>query len=479
MGIRDSARIGGGLGAQVVEPVALVGRDQAARIGHRGELIERAEAQASEAGGRISHTDQPVQGIVADRGYPTERIGDLGEVAGGIVLAARDLSRRVARPDHFGQAIERVVLACPRLRQRAARVEGVFLDAVAGGIQGIGDAVAHTVGHRREPVRGIVAQAQIGAVRKRGPGQLACRVVLIGGELPAHVARDQALAYVIGERGLQPVRIHHAQRLAVHVVVGDLGDMAERIGERSEHAAPANVGIVRRVVGVGDAVRDIGARAIDGGKLTVDIERVRPRSRTARGGIDHAASNHVAAVVVAHHGLPTWLGNPHGQPIGRMPFNRHVALRRRARAFGAGRFQVPCKVVAELGPRPLEVGDGRQVAIGIVGPRPGADPAGALRARLSDPSQALDPKRILKLVGALGRARVGHIRSRCSPVDETDAAGPAGILTPQHAASGIVPVRREPHAVLIDYPGQRVRADSRHRWRSRRIHRSWHARPDR
>jgi hypothetical protein len=60
------------------------------------------------------------------------------------------------------------------------------------------------------------------------------------------------------------VGVDDGERVAVRVVGGDLGAVAEGVGDAGELAALAGVGVGGVVVAIGGEVGDVGARAVGG-----------------------------------------------------------------------------------------------------------------------------------------------------------------------------------------------------------------------
>ncbi len=189
-----------------------------------------------------------VQGIEGLGGRIAVRIGRRDPVAVRVVGIARGL---VLAADSLHEAVHLVVDPGPGTAQGPAGILHVFADAIAEGIQGIVNAIAEIVLQGNRPMRGVVGVAQGRAIRQRRAEEIARCIVVEGGGLPIDRARDEPPAGVIGELGQGAVGIADRERPAMGVAGGDLGRVAQGVGDGDQ--------IARRIVGVAGEVADIGA----------------------------------------------------------------------------------------------------------------------------------------------------------------------------------------------------------------------------
>ena len=186
---------------------------------------------------------------------------------------------------------EGVVIAGEGLHQRSVRIGDVFADAVTGGIQGVDDLVAETVGHFHQPMCAVIGVVGLATIGGGDLGELPHPVVGEGGEFATDVATGEPAPWAVSQLGGDAIGVDDRQRSAVAVVGGNAGDVAERIGDAGEVAALAQIGVVIRVIGVGgDVPQGIGGA----GLATVGGVSPGPGSGSAGGGCTEA----LAAVAV-------------------------------------------------------------------------------------------------------------------------------------------------------------------------------------
>ena len=114
---------------------------------------------------------------------------------------------------------------------------------------------------------------------------MADAVVLVAGGLIAAGLVGEATAGVVAERGGETIGIDDRQGSTIGVIAGDLGDVAQGVGDRREVAAFAQVGIIRGVVAVGGDIINVGdGRECVHGRAARGRSEVRVRNGHFAGG---------------------------------------------------------------------------------------------------------------------------------------------------------------------------------------------------
>ncbi len=374
------AAVGGVEAGGVAQAVDGVARGEVSRVGDAAQAVLSVVGVLGEAATWIGDPDQAVEGVEglgAAAGAGTVRGGEGGEVALRIVgVVGLEL---VERAEFAGQAAERVMDALAGLAEDVGGVAPFFFDAIAGGVEGIGEGVAEGVGDLREAVGGVVGVGEEAAVGWREAGELAGWVVGVGGVFVADGLAGEAAARVVGEGGDEAVRVDQGERPAVQVVGGEVAALPEGIGDAGELAAFAGVGVGGVVVGVGGEVGDVGARAVGGEDLADAVVGPGPGARAADqgggealaavdvGGGLFAAREEVAGGVIGEGGALEGFGDTQRQAPGGMPFGAGGARVGGAGGFDALGFEVAAVVGVE-GEVAVEVGLAQEVAVaGVVG----------------------------------------------------------------------------------------------------------------
>ena len=374
------AAVGGVEAGGVAQAVDGVARGEVSRVGDAAQAVLSVVGVLGEAATWIGDPDQAVEGVEglgAAAGAGTVRGGEGGEVALRIVgVVGLEL---VERAEFAGQAAERVMDALAGLAEDVGGVAPFFFDAIAGGVEGIGEGVAEGVGDLREAVGGVVGVGEEAAIGWREAGELAGWVVGVGGVFVADGLAGEAAARVVGEGGDEAVRVDQGERPAVQVVGGEVAALPEGIGDAGELAAFAGVGVGGVVVGVGGEVGDVGARAVGGEDLADAVVGPGPGARAADqgggealaavdvGGGLFAAREEVAGGVIGEGGALEGFGDTQRQAPGGMPFGAGGARVGGAGGFDALGFEVAAVVGVE-GEVAVEVGLAQEVAVaGVVG----------------------------------------------------------------------------------------------------------------
>ena len=374
------AAVGGVEAGGVAQAVDGVARGEVSRVGDAAQAVLSVVGVLGEAATWIGDPDQAVEGVEglgAAAGAGTVRGGEGGEVALRIVgVVGLEL---VERAEFAGQAAERVMDALAGLAEDVGGVAPFFFDAIAGGVEGIGEGVAEGVGDLREAVGGVVGVGEEAAVGWREAGELAGWVVGVGGVFVADGLAGEAAARVVGEGGDEAVRVDQGERPAVQVVGGEVAALPEGVGDAGELAAFAGVGVGGVVVGVGGEVGDVGARAVGGEDLADAVVGPGPGARAADqgggealaavdvGGGLFAAREEVAGGVIGEGGALEGFGDTQRQAPGGMPFGAGGARVGGAGGFDALGFEVAAVVGVE-GEVAVEVGLAQEVAVaGVVG----------------------------------------------------------------------------------------------------------------
>ena len=374
------AAVGGVEAGGVAQAVDGVARGEVSRVGDAAQAVLSVVGVLGEAATWIGDPDQAVEGVEglgAAAGAGTVRGGEGGEVALRIVgVVGLEL---VERAEFAGQAAERVMDALAGLAEDVGGVAPFFFDAIADGVEGIGEGVAEGVGDLREAVGGVVGVGEEAAIGWREAGELAGWVVGVGGVFVADGLAGEAAARVVGEGGDEAVRVDQGERPAVQVVGGEVAALPEGIGDAGELAAFAGVGVGGVVVGVGGEVGDVGARAVGGEDLADAVVGPGPGARAADqgggealaavdvGGGLFAAREEVAGGVIGEGGALEGFGDTQRQAPGGMPFGAGGARVGGAGGFDALGFEVAAVVGVE-GEVAVEVGLAQEVAVaGVVG----------------------------------------------------------------------------------------------------------------
>lgn len=374
------AAVGGVEAGGVAQAVDGVARGEVSRVGDAAQAVLSVVGVLGEAATWIGDPDQAVEGVEglgAAAGAGTVRGGEGGEVALRIVgVVGLEL---VERAEFAGQAAERVMDALAGLAEDVGGVAPFFFDAIAGGVEGIGEGVAEGVGDLREAVGGVVGVGEEAAIGWREAGELAGGVVGVGGVFVADGLAGEAAARVVGEGGDEAVRVDQGERPAVQVVGGEVAALPEGVGDAGELAAFAGVGVGGVVVGVGGEVGDVGARAVGGEDLADAVVGPGPGARAADqgggealaavdvGGGLFAAREEVAGGVIGEGGALEGFGDTQRQAPGGMPFGAGGARVGGAGGFDALGFEMAAVVGVE-GEVAVEVGLAQEVAVaGVVG----------------------------------------------------------------------------------------------------------------
>ena len=260
MGVGQTAAIRAVFVEQVVEAVALVVGPVVFGIGDAEQVVGAVVVVAREAGQGVLLLDQPVQAVIAVLAGVAVRIDGAGTVAVVIILVGRGVAVGV---QYLGQPTEAVEAGFLQASELAVRVFDLLFEAVAQRVQTVVLAVAQVVGDGDQPVRGIVAVVELFAAGQADMDRLAGGVIVDGRGLVAFGARQQPAARMVGQFGDAAVGIDDFQRMAVPVVGGDAGRVAQGIGDGGQ--------VAFAVVTVAGAVVDIGARAVSQGDLAVVV----------------------------------------------------------------------------------------------------------------------------------------------------------------------------------------------------------------
>ena len=371
------AAVGGVEAGGVAQAVDGVARGEVSRVGDAAQAVLSVVGVLGEAATWIGDPDQAVEGVEglgAAAGAGTVRGGEVALRIVGVVGL-----ELVERAEFAGQAAERVMDALAGLAEDVGGVAPFFFDAIADGVEGIGEGVAEGVGDLREAVGGVVGVGEEAAIGWREAGELAGWVVGVGGVFVADGLAGEAAARVVGEGGDEAVRVDQGERPAVQVVGGEVAALPEGIGDAGELAAFAGVGVGGVVVGVGGEVGDVGARAVGGEDLADAVVGPGPGARAADQGGGEAlaavgvggglfvAREEVAGGVVGEGGALEGFGDTQRQAPGGMPFGAGGARVGGAGGFDALGFEVAAVVGVE-GEVAVEVGLAQEVAVaGVVG----------------------------------------------------------------------------------------------------------------
>ena len=388
MGIGGGAGVGALCLAEVAQAVAGVLGGEVPRIGDPGQLVQPVVGVLDDAVVRVGDLVEAVERIIGIGAQPIERVGDGDDVAVVIVGVGGGL---VDGADVLLQMVQCVEHAAVGSHQGIGAVVQLFLDAVAGVVQRIGELVAQAVGNLYQPMGRIVGIAVGGARGQGDVGQVAHAVVGVAGDLASCVAAGQAPARVIGQAGNQPVRIGEGAGASIGVIPAQRGGLGERVADGDE--------VVLGVVAVVGDVGGIGARTVHGQHLACGVVGPGPGTGGAccggaqpgpaggvSGGLDGFAEQ-VALEVVAVSGDAQRFGNYRRQSEARVPLGgdlahdaadrggRHVAgQRHRARRSGGhalktGGLEIAGQVIRITCRVAVEVGAAGDIAVGVVGKR--------------------------------------------------------------------------------------------------------------
>jgi hypothetical protein len=357
----------------------------------------------------------------------------------------------VQRSEFAAEATERVVDALLRLAELVGGVTEVFPDAVAGGVEGVGQGVAEGVGDLREAVCGVVGVVEGAAVGQREARELAGGVVGVGGLFVADGLADEAAAQVVGEDGDEAVRVDQAARPAVQVVSRDPDEVTQGVFNCREVAAFTGVGVGCVVVAVGGEVADVGPRSVGSDHLAKGVVGEGPGARAAdRGGGEaeaaiavggglFAAAEEVAGGVVAKNGALEGFGDAQRQAVAGVPFVADGAGFGMAGGFDTSGLEVSGQVVG-VGREPaVEVGAAGDVAVGVVGEAAGE----AGDERLADRRHAVRAEQVVEGVFRNGAQGVGDVAAGNSagsvfPVGDGMAIDATGVLAACGEGTGVV-----------------------------------------
>ncbi|MNS63308.1 hypothetical protein D3C72_963990 [compost metagenome] len=263
------------LPGQITKTVVGVGGVQPLRVGHLGDLVECVVAGAdlrSDTAHVLQGLRQPVQWIVLLVRHPLQGIGDRLRIAIGVVRKAGGV---VAGILQRGQLPECVVDTGQRAAQRTPCIDRVFLQTVAGVVQGVVNGVAGTVGNVREPLGGVVdigdaATVGLGDLLHLAGGPIAqLGASVFGSSGATHGDRRRPAAGVVGVIGDYAVGVLHRQLATERVVSQDLDRLTESIGDAVQVALAVGTGRSGRTPGVvcgvvrkGADIGHLGARTI-------------------------------------------------------------------------------------------------------------------------------------------------------------------------------------------------------------------------
>jgi len=164
-GLAAGAAVGGVEAAGVAQAVDGVARGEVSRVGDAEEAVLSVVGVLGEAAARIGDADEAVEGVEGlggGAGTSAVRGGEGGGVALRVVgIVGLEL---VERAKFAGEAAQGVMDALAGLAEDVGGVAPVFLDAVAGGVEGKGEGVAEGVGDLREAVGGVVGVGEEAAV---------------------------------------------------------------------------------------------------------------------------------------------------------------------------------------------------------------------------------------------------------------------------------------------------------------------------
>jgi len=389
IGVEGDAPVGAGLLAHLAEGVGLVDGVQAPGVGDGRDAVRRVPGHVGVALEGVLAPGQAAQGVVGGAGGMVQGIGAHRGVALGVVAVFGDGGLAVDAADLLPQPAQGIELPVQAAHRGALGVVHGLVDAVTHAVQGIGDAVAPGVLDAHQAVGGIKAEGGGGAVGQGQTGEVAGRVVGVGGGPAAHGAAHQPAPCVMGQDGDQTVWVPHLGGVAVQVVGLEFRDVAQGVGDLPEPAAPGRVGVVVRVVGVGGDVGHVAAGAVHAGDASqaevgigpgagfaADVVRVRAGEQVAGGvvgggdGLHQGAQGQAGAVRPAGVGLLQSGQAPGGVPGGGEGAGLGpdlLAAAHHGQTFHPGGFQVAGQVMPIAGAVAVEVVPRGDVAVGVVG----------------------------------------------------------------------------------------------------------------
>ena len=299
-----------GVTYRITHRVAALGLRLIERIGPGANYPFVVVSEGPDLAARVGETSQPLAGVVAERGYVAVAIGDAGGVIKGVVGQARHLVEAVGDLDN---PVARIKGVAGDRSVRIRHPRQVVIRVVE-----IGVGIPALVRDKRDAVAGVVAAADLGAVRTGGIGHPAQRIVGEGrGRCVGVRAGGERSVRVVGEHYHPTERVGDGQDLAA-IIVGQAPDLTFPINAR-EHVASGVVGeTLDRAVGIShlsdivecDTAYD-ARRVAERGESIVGIgEGGRPAAggvvANARGGSHPARNDGALAVGIrADAGGPT------------------------------------------------------------------------------------------------------------------------------------------------------------------------------
>ncbi len=448
----DAARIGGGLAVaggvhgeaagatvradlagQITETVVGVGGMQALRVGDPGDLVQRVVLTADlrrDAADVLQGLRQAVERVVLLAGHALQCVGDRLRVAVGIVGKAGGVVARILQRGQLAKRVER-----PRqgATQRAASIQRVFLEAVAGVVQRVVNGVAGVVGDIRQPLGGVVDIGNAAAVRLGDLLHLAGRPVadlghpILGRGRAAHGDGGRPAAGMVGVISHHAVGVLDRQWPPERVVGQSLDRLAQRIGHAAQVALAIGAGtigrarrVIRGVVGIGGDIRHITTRAIHATQqshqralralcLTVGL---RGDAGVTGHHVAHGDGGRLEACIAHDADLTVADGLLH-QPIAVQSHSRFAdaLVRSTGRFSGGGHADGACGSIAGLGIGIL--GDNASAIGHRLQPAPEISALGQIGA--TDAAVALGDAVDLarKATGAAGGQCVGTLLAQC------------------------------------------------------------------
>nr|ART36510.1 C854 [uncultured bacterium]ART37168.1 D365 [uncultured bacterium] len=458
---------------QVAQAVVGVGGGGAVGGGQAGDAVLAVVGERGQAGQRVADLRQPVAGVVGLAGGLRLGVGNGGGIALRVVGVLRGLA---GGADGLLQATQGIEHPRAAARHAGVRVAPGLAQAIAGGVQRMDDAVTDRVGDLGQPSGAVVGVVNEAAVRQGDTAQVPGGVVGERGGGPGGADGPQPAARVVGVGGGDAVGVHRLAQPPRPVVAGQVGHLAQRVGDAHQVPAPVLGGGVG-VVGVGGDIGQVGARTVHGQHLAVGVPGVGPHPRRAgqRGGEALAAvgigggllgaGQDVAFGVVGVGDAPARLRHAQRQAEGRVPLgadrardagHRRTRTGRAGQAFHAPGFEVARRVVGVTGQVAVEIAPGRDVAVGV--PSQGLRGVGAAAgARLRQPGQARNLLLHDKAVGAHGAQRVGDLCAAVRLVGERVGVHVAGPARAGGAAVRRVGPGRYADAALVGQAGERMR----------------------